>query len=72
MSSNLHPVMAQALAPFVSPGAKIGRANREAVRRFFAEHIGCTNVEAAMALGLSIMAVGRHVATIRAEWAEAK
>lgn len=69
MTSNLHPVMAQALAPFVSPGAKIGHENREAVRRFFAEHIGCTNAECAKALGLSIMAVGRHLKTLRQEWA---
>ncbi len=51
-----------------SPGAKIGHENREAVRQFFASHIGCTNVECSKALGLSIMAVGRHVATLRQEW----
>lgn len=52
-----------------SPGAAIGHENRERVRRFFAEHIGCTNVECAKALDLSVMAVGRHVATLRTEWA---
>lgn len=57
-------------AEWRSPGAKIGHDNREAVRRFFADHIGCTNVECAKALNLSVMAVGRHVATLRKEWAE--
>jgi predicted ArsR family transcriptional regulator len=51
-----------------SPGAVIGEHNREAVRRFFAAHIGCTKLECARALGLSPMAVGRHVATLRGEW----
>jgi len=54
-----------------SPGAKIGHENREAVRQFFAAHIGCSNVECAKALGLSVMAVGRHIATLRKEWVEA-
>lgn len=51
-----------------SPGAKLGHDNREAVRAFFAAHIGCTNVECAKALSLSVMAVGRHVSTLRKEW----
>lgn len=51
-----------------SPGAKIGHENREAVRQFFATHIGCTNAEASQALGLGVMAVGRHVAKLRSEW----
>lgn len=51
-----------------SPGVRIGHENREAVRKFFAEHIGCTNVECAKALGLSVMAVGRHIKTLREEW----
>lgn len=54
----------------LSPGAQIGRANREAVRHFFAGHIGCTNIECAAAIGLSVMAVGRHIATLRKEWSE--
>lgn len=53
----------------MSPGAKIGHDNREAVYSYFAEHIGCTNVECAKALGLSVFAVGRHVATLRKAWA---
>lgn len=52
-----------------SPGAKIGHENREAVRAYFASHIGCTNVECGKAIGLSVMAVGRHIATLRKEWA---
>jgi hypothetical protein len=54
----------------LSPGAKVGHENREAVRQFFADHIGCTNVECAAALKLSVDAVGRHVATLRREWAD--
>jgi len=53
-----------------SPGAKIGHENREAVRQFFTSHIGCTNIECAKALGLSVFAVGRHIATLREEWAD--
>lgn len=51
-----------------SPGAAIGHANREAVRQFFRTHVGCTQSECAKALGLSVMAVNRHVATLRKEW----
>jgi hypothetical protein len=51
-----------------TPGAREGRINREAVRQFFVTHIGCTNLECAKALGLSAMAVGRHVVTLRKEW----
>jgi hypothetical protein len=51
-----------------SPGAQIGHNNREAVRQFFADHLGCTNVECSRKLGLSVDAVGRHVASIRKEW----
>lgn len=50
------------------PGYKIGHDNREAVRTWFQHHIGCTNYECAKALGLSLMAVGRHVKTLRGEW----
>jgi len=50
------------------PGVVIGEANREAIRRFLREHLGATNVECADALGLSVVAVGRHVRQIRAEW----
>lgn len=53
-----------------SPGAKIGHENREAVRRYFATHIGCTNGECAAALNLSVYAVGRHIKTLRKEWTE--
>jgi predicted ArsR family transcriptional regulator len=52
----------------VTPGARIGSENREAVRSYFANHIGCTNKECSAALGLSVMAVGRHVARLRREW----
>lgn len=53
-----------------SPGVKIGHENREAVRRYFAAHIGCTNSECAAVLNLSVYAVGRHIKTLRKEWTE--
>ena len=54
--------------PYLNPGALIGAENREAVRTFFLAHVGCTNVECASALGLSVAAVGRHITTLRKEW----
>lgn len=45
-----------------------GQANLAAVRAFFSAYLCATQKECAEALGLSIMAVGRHVKTIRAEW----
>jgi len=51
-----------------APGYRIGRENREAVRRYLLTHLGATNVECAAALGLSIFAVGRHIKTLRREW----
>lgn len=50
------------------PGAQIGRDNREAVRAYVLAHVGVTNRECAAALGLSVMAVGRHIKTLRQEW----
>jgi len=49
-------------------GAEIGRDNKARVRDFFERHIGATKSECASALGLSPMAVGRHIIAIRAEW----
>lgn len=49
-------------------GANIGRKNREAVRQFFASHIGCSAVECSAALGLSVAALSRHVTALRNEW----
>ena len=51
-----------------APGHEIGRNNLEAVRGFFATHLCATQVECARALGLSVMAINRHVRTIRSEW----
>lgn len=51
-------------------GRRIAAANREAVREYLAGHIGATNKECAHALGLSVMAVGRHVHVLRSEWQE--
>lgn len=52
----------------IHPGILIGHTNREAVREYFKTHIGCTNVECAKALNLSVYATGRHINTIRREW----
>ncbi len=45
-----------------------GAANKEAVRALLASHLGISRVEIAARLGLSPMAVTRHVTSIRAEW----
>lgn len=47
---------------------KLGQENLEAVRMFFKKHLCATQRECADALGISVMAVNRHVRTIRAEW----
>lgn len=47
---------------------ELGRENLAAVREWFVSHLCGTQVECARALGLSVMAVNRHVRTIRAEW----
>lgn len=46
----------------------IGAANREAVRTLLASHLGISRTEIAAQLGLSPMAVTRHVTAIRREW----
>ena len=53
-------------------GIEQGRRNREAVRAYFSTHLCATKVECAKELGLSVMAVGRHVEAIRAEWIESR
>ena len=50
------------------PGIKVGETNLEKVRKFFKTHLCATQVECAEALGLSTMAVSRHVRTLRSEW----
>lgn len=45
-----------------------GEANRERVREWFRLHLCGTSRECAASVGLSEMAVGRHVKAIRAEW----
>lgn len=45
-----------------------GRDNLALVRAFMASHLCATQQECAKALGLSVMAVNRHVKEIRAEW----
>lgn len=51
-----------------APGHQIGHENREAVRAYFLSHVGCTNLECAKALGLGVMAIGRHIKRLRQEW----
>ncbi len=47
---------------------ELGDKNLEAVRIFFGEHLCATQNECARVLGLSVMAVNRHVKEIRKEW----
>lgn len=49
-------------------GVEEGEKNRRAVREWFAAHLCGTQTECAKELGLSAMAVSRHVREIRAEW----
>lgn len=46
----------------------LGDKNLALVRQWFETHLCGTQTECAKALGLSAMAVNRHVRTIRAEW----
>jgi hypothetical protein len=57
--------------PAATHQLELGRANLERVRTYFNEHLCATNQECARALGLGVMAVGRHVKTIRDEWLNA-
>jgi biotin operon repressor len=47
---------------------ELGEANRAAVRALLSSHLGISRTEIAERLNLSLMAVSRHVASIRAEW----
>lgn len=47
---------------------ELGQENLDAVKKFFRTHLCATQRECAEYLGLSVMAVNRHVRTIRAEW----
>lgn len=49
---------------------EMGEQNRKAVRDFFSTFLCATQRECAKALGLSPMAVNRHVADIRRTWRE--
>lgn len=50
------------------PGAVTGKKNREAIKEWFRTHLCGTQAECAADLGLSPMAVNRHVKAIRREW----
>jgi hypothetical protein len=52
-------------------GGEVGQHNHALIRQWFIDHPCATNREAASALGLSEMAIGRHVRKIRAEWGAA-
>lgn len=56
------------LLALCKPGAEVGRQNRTRVREWLTAHLGGSNRECAKALGLSEVAVGRHVRALRAEW----
>lgn len=47
---------------------EISEINRDSVRAFLIAHPGCKQTEISSNLGLSLMAVSRHVAAIRKEW----
>lgn len=47
---------------------KEGRENLRRVREFLLRHPGAKQVDIAKALGLSTMAVSRHVRVIRSSW----
>lgn len=46
----------------------VGKANRQSVRAMLIGYPGISRVEIAEKLGLSKMAVTRHVTAIRSEW----
>ena len=58
----------QLVAKLGQRGGDVGRHNHLIVRAWFITHPCATNREAAAALGLSPIAIGRHVKRIRAEW----
>lgn len=47
---------------------QLGQENRAAIKALMATHLGISRKEVSERLGLSPMAVTRHVAAIRAEW----
>ena len=47
---------------------ELGAKNRAAVRALLTSHLGISRTEMAHRLGLSPMAVTRHVTAIRGEW----
>ena len=58
----------QQITPKGMRGGDVGAHNYPIVKAWFVAHPCATNREAATALGLSEMAIGRHVKRIRAEW----
>ena len=62
--------MPQKVASFGQRGGDVGAHNYPIVKAWFLAHPCGTNREASEALGLSPVAIGRHVKRIRAEWGE--
>ena len=60
--------MTKLYSPAGWKGAAFAKRNCEAVRQWFVTHPGGTQTECAADLGLSVMAVNRHVKTLRREW----
>lgn len=58
----------QKVANLGQRGGDVGAHNYPIVKAWFIAHPCGTNREAATALGLSAVAIGRHVKRIRAEW----
>lgn len=56
------------LPHYRNPGEAVGDLNRRRVLAWYRDHLGTTQRECAEALGLSVMAVNRHVKSMRAEW----
>ena len=50
---------------------QVGQNNLAAVRAFFKAYPCATNIECSNSLGITVNAVGRHVRTIRSEYAAA-
>lgn len=52
------------------PGDRIGAENRARIRQWLIEHPGGKQRECAEALGLSTIAIMRHIKKIRSEWTD--
>lgn len=60
--------MSSSAAHLVASRKAEAAANYRAVHIYFSTHLCATQAECAKALGLSVMAVNRHVRAIRSAW----